>query len=588
MGRSVPQFAAVALLVGLTSGASLGATQESVITVTTRADAMNGDVTSVERLRANPGPDGISLREAMEASNNDPGTYAIRFAPSLRGSTITVVNDGLPELTGGGVAIDGDITGDGRPDVTLRSGRGGGGPALTISSGGNTLHALALDGFFVGVSVVLAPVRGALPTGQTFAGNTLSRLVIEAGPIGIYFAPSGTCERRACVTGNTWRDLRIVGNTIETSTSSAIGVNLLGSVGDRLERVTIERNTVRVSRRPPGVLDDLVPTKCVVGGNAIDVVAGAGGTGERRNTISDVVVSGNVVTGGALTGIRVTAGADGADSNVLERVRVVGNRIDLQPARTNTCMTQQIIVSAGDYALFQRGKYATDNVARDIEVSGNSLRGNEGVRVFAGGAGGARNAIRGLRIARNTMNVIGPFSGVNVNGAQGGVDRPTTSGRIADVVVDANRIVVTRIGTDLLRPAFGGISVIAGDSSGLPAGVRASRVERVRITNNVVGGPLVGISLVGGFAFPNPEGPALRNVLANVVVSGNRILRPPATNVSYEPGVRAIRIAGGIGNARGNRVSCVRVRENDAVSVASNPAPSSARGAAGNSASRAC
>ncbi len=76
-------------------------------------------------------------------------------------------------------------------------------------------------------------------------------------------------------------------------------------------------------------------------------------------------------------------------------------------------------------------------------------------------------------------------------------------------------------------------------------------------------------------------------MLANVAVTGNR-LRPPARNASYEAGVRAIRIAGGIGNARGNRVSCVRVRENDAVFVASNPAPSTTRGAASNSASRAC
>ena len=590
----VAQVAAVAVLTGMASGASSAAAQEAVITVTTRADAINGDVRSVESLLANPGPDGISLREAIMATNNDPGTYTVRFAPALRGATITLRN-GLPSLTGGGVAIDGDISGDGRPDVTLRPGRGAGGTGLSISSGGNSLDALAIEGFSVGVALVLAPVGGALPTGTTFGGTTLSRLLIKVGRsgTGIYFAPTGSCERRACATRNTWRNLSIVGNTIEASTGPGIAVYLIGSVGDRLEGVTIERNRIRVPRRPPGVLDDVVPAKCVVGGNAIDVVAGQGAPGERLNTISGVVVSRNVVTGGALTGIRVTAGADGSDSNALERARVVGNRIDLQPARTNTCATQQIIVSAGDYGLFQRGKYGNDNVLRDVEVRGNTLRGNVGLWVFAGGAGAARNAIRGLRIARNRMDVIGPFSGVNVFGAQGGVDRPTTSGRVSDVVVDANRIVVTRTGTDLLRPSFGGISVIAGDSTGLPAGVRASRVERVRITNNVVGGPLVGISLVGGFAFPcrppscSGEGPALRNVLANVVVTGNR-LRPPARNVSYEAGVRAIRIAGGIGNARGNRVRCVRIRENDAVSVASNPAPSSARGAAGNRASRAC
>lgn len=583
MRRPVAQLAAVAVLAGMASGASSAAAQEAVITVTTRADAINGDVGSVENLLANPGPDGISLREAIEATNNDPSTYTIRFAPALRGAAITL-NDGLPFLSGGAVAIDGDINRDGRPDVRLRPRRAGG-PGLSISSGGNSINALALEGFGVGVAVVLAPVGGVLPTRTTFAATTLSRLMIKGGrsAAGIYFAPAGSCERgqRACETRNRWLAVRIVDNTIDAR--RGIAVYLLASVGDSLKGLTISGNTVRVPRR----------TACVdTSGNTIDVVAGADQLA-RGNRISDAVISDNTVVGGAMAGIRVTAGAGGGGSNVLERVRVVGNRIDLQPGRTNTCATQQIIVSAGDYARFQRGKYAKDNVVRDVEVSGNYLRGNSGVWVFAGGAGAARNAIRDLRIARNRLDVIGPFSGVTINGGQGGVDRPTIAGRVSDVVIDANRIVVTRIGTDLLRPAYGAISVIAGDSTGLPAGVRTSRVERVRITNNVVGGPLVGISLVGGFAFPagDPgmgEGPALRNVLTNVVVSGNRILRPPAPNVSYETGARAIRIAGGIGKARGNRVTCIRIRENDPVSVASNPAPSSARGAAGNSASRAC
>jgi hypothetical protein len=115
----------------------------------------------------------------------------------------------------------------------------------------------------------------------------------------------------------------------------------------------------------------------------------------------------------------------------------------------------------------------------------------------------------------------------------------------------------------------------------------------VRITNNVVDTTLVGISLVGGTAFA-VEGATTGNVLRNVVVSKNRILRAPAPNQSYEAGARGIRVVGGIGHARGNRVSCVRVSGNrvagvrDAVSVVANASPSSARGASGNSASRAC
>ncbi len=42
------------------------------ITVTTTADAINGNTTSISALTGSPGPDGISLREAIIAANNDP------------------------------------------------------------------------------------------------------------------------------------------------------------------------------------------------------------------------------------------------------------------------------------------------------------------------------------------------------------------------------------------------------------------------------------------------------------------------------------------------------------------------------------
>ena len=69
---------------------------------------VNGDVTTVPRLIASPGPDGISLREALHATNNDPGSHAIGFAPALVGTTIIIESE-LPPLTGGGVTVEGDI-----------------------------------------------------------------------------------------------------------------------------------------------------------------------------------------------------------------------------------------------------------------------------------------------------------------------------------------------------------------------------------------------------------------------------------------------------------------------------------------------
>ncbi len=61
-----------------------------IITVTTASDAENGDVSSVDGIFINPGSDGISLREAIAASNNTPGPETIEFTPELKGSIIQV------------------------------------------------------------------------------------------------------------------------------------------------------------------------------------------------------------------------------------------------------------------------------------------------------------------------------------------------------------------------------------------------------------------------------------------------------------------------------------------------------------------
>ena len=90
----------------------------TLITVTNATGVVNGDTSSVKALMANPGPDGISLVEAITATNNDPGTWNIQFAPALTGSTIS---GSMPYLGGGNVTVNGDIDGDGQPDITVTS-----------------------------------------------------------------------------------------------------------------------------------------------------------------------------------------------------------------------------------------------------------------------------------------------------------------------------------------------------------------------------------------------------------------------------------------------------------------------------------
>src|SRR5271157_1148986 len=114
----------------------------TVITVTNATVAINGDTSSVKALIANPGPDGISLPEAIMATNNDPGTWVIQFAPALKGSTIDIEEFGMPGLTGG-----------------------------------NILYALALQNFNYGVWI--SPPRLALPApAATYSNTTIGNLVL--------------------------------------------------------------------------------------------------------------------------------------------------------------------------------------------------------------------------------------------------------------------------------------------------------------------------------------------------------------------------------------------------------------------------
>lgn len=97
------------------------------LTVTTTADAVNGDTSSTRALFITPGPDGISLREAIIAVDRSSGAHTITFAPALAGQTITL---GVPVpnppqsmrtlyVTRDSVTLVGLTTPDGQPNITI-------------------------------------------------------------------------------------------------------------------------------------------------------------------------------------------------------------------------------------------------------------------------------------------------------------------------------------------------------------------------------------------------------------------------------------------------------------------------------------
>jgi hypothetical protein len=183
----------------------------TVITVTNATGAVNGDTSSVKALVANPGPDGISLWEALTATNNDPGTWNIQFAPALKGSTIG--GPGLPFLKGGNVTINGDIDGDGKPDITL-AGTSDRPLTLFVLSGGITLNGLALQNCALECVMIQRPsAKFQLPpaTGKTFSNITVSNMTItDFHEAGIMLAstdgepgltPTSTLSSELCTSG---------------------------------------------------------------------------------------------------------------------------------------------------------------------------------------------------------------------------------------------------------------------------------------------------------------------------------------------------------------------------------------------------
>jgi hypothetical protein len=506
--------AAIASALALSLALALQGPAASELTVTTVADVSNGDTSSVAALIATPGPDGVSLREAIEAANNDPGNHSITFAEELRGQTITVESD-FPWLTGGGVSIEGDINGDGAPDVTLRHARGGlGTTGLTIASGGNTLHGLTLERFYWGV--LITPPRDPFPTGRTFTGNTVSGLVMrDLSFQGVRLLTPGL-DPENCPPdlrpSNRWVQTTIDGNTIE---APAAGMQFwVGCSGDRLDETTITDNTIRVRG---------------------DCGRGAGisieTTGESTEArVSDVLIARNQITGCPHDGIVVAAGTYKAQGGVVERVRILANRIRVEGGSYDCC--GGIGIAAGSDAPniveAPRARYLDGNVLRDVVIRGNSGSGRlrKGIGVASGWTG-SRNRVEDVRVERNTFRSTRIFWGVEVVAGIGTTKRTATGNRVAGLTIVGNtfrRPLGLRFPDlppgqrfpDLGSAApWGSVLLVGGQ-----AYTRRNVVRDVRIVRNTIRGAFVGISLIGGDGY---SASAMRNAVTCVRLAGNRV-----------------------------------------------------------------
>ena len=249
------------------------------LVVTNATDVENGDTTNPDALVRNPGPDGISLREAIQACNNATGPHSITFAPALSGQTIVLAPSRALFVMQDGTSVTGITDSNGAPTLTL--------------DGHNATNDDAF--FFVQASNVNVAAF-------IFTGQTVDALSVRAGKT---FGLSSLNRPPQSVS-----NVRIANNVFippNTDPRQGAGVRVLeepqgGSVGASIDNVTITGNKFVVYKYGNGVELSANGSDCVIRNvviadnvfnkaiNAVGVVTAAGsknqvlGTQILRNT----------------------------------------------------------------------------------------------------------------------------------------------------------------------------------------------------------------------------------------------------------------------------------------------------------------
>ena len=516
-----------------------------VITVTNATMAINGDTSSVAALVANPGPDGISLQEAVIATNNDPGTWNIQFAPALKGSTIVLDPGGpgpmgLSFLSGGNVTINGDIDGDGQPDITLTSMSGT--ATIFISSGGNTLNGLAIESCQNCITI-RGPASLGLPSapGTTFSNITISNLVMtNVQQAAIFFCPNCGPTLTA-PTGNTWDHVLITGNTITGNASGPPqGIEVQVSGGDTFQHTIIANNTI------------VLPSP-----NALGIALGTGDPLGATNQALDTLIANNVISATLLSSGIVWEG--GASPTLMDGMQIIGNQI----TATGVESGHGIVLAVGDAPSDnqQPPQYLEGNIARNIGILANTVTGpGTGILVYAASGTTTNDAISNLSILGNTLTG-GSGGGIALQaGGSVGASAPATGNSLSNVFVQANTIQITSPPGDFsLEDEINNGGIVALTGTLAPG----NSVNGIAITNNDVNTPFTGIAVIGGSGFGSvidgaPTFSADNNVVSGAQIFCNQVDRaPPASS-----GAKGIDVAAGLDLASGNQVQQVYVADN--------------------------
>jgi hypothetical protein len=466
---------------GLASGSPSPAVSGMWITVTNTSEDINGDTSSPAALIANPGPDGISLSEAITAAEATVEYDAIQFDAALSGAVINVVV-GLPVIGQGNLMINGDINEDGTPDIILDGSSSARDTGFILYGASH----VAIRGFEVrnfsknGISISPNKAGGAAVVEDiSIYQNTISYAAMTAIEVGVWMQDHTAI-----------RDVEIVSNIL---LYNHCGVSVYAGMGDgamdnEISGIKILSNTIDEPGYTIGVF-----------------ISPSSWNGLSRNTIRDVEIRGNLISEHSNSSILVDSSNQAScNDNVTEDIVIADNRIDGQH------VTIEIVGASGFNAMHNR--------ISNIAITGNTLTGGGIQFSVATNMGTNYNLISGVTVDRNHISAC-LANGIYMIAGSGGAQY----NRLENVVLRSNFI------NDCSDAGI----LMHGDTSYSPNNtidnVTLTNLTLVNNGNSWAGGlnintkdasnTITGVSLANSILWGNEGGDAIRGALVPDSVS---------------------------------------------------------------------
>ncbi|MCE5258475.1 MAG: choice-of-anchor D domain-containing protein [Chloroflexi bacterium] len=478
--------------------------------VTNINDVANGDTSSPARLIADPGADGISLREAIEAATHDSDSQiTVTFAPALQGETISLTAE-LPLVDSDGVHLNGDIDADGQPDITI-DGNGLSRPAFRIFNASYIIVEGFIITHFDDKGVAIENYNGG--DGSEFSNITIrNNTVMNVTRNGVELLLTG-------VSSSTIRNVEISGNTIQAS-GGGIGVYASAADGDSfntLANIAIISNTIQNF------------------GSVREINIEAGGVyadNNQNNTIDGLIIRGNTISGSTDSTILIGAAKRiGCVGNRVQNVQISHNYIDGTPVTIeilsvgggdasvslNTTrqftITDNILVNGGIHFASASANGPSGNVISDILIERNqiTLAANNGVYFTAGDSGAVYNRLERVVLRDNRISRSGD-AGILLQGRSEGAYNA-----IHSVTIVNNTLIDNGLGSGWA----GGISINSLNST--------NTITNVVISSTILWGN-EGSDAIRGSVTPTSVSYSLLNDARFAAINGNIYENPLFAN----------------------------------------------------------